>query len=313
IIVGGTYAVNMIGAADDGVIYAANLSLDGTTTNFRIYRWADDNSATTPTVAFSGNPTPGVALRWGDTFDVRGSGTNTQILAASRAGTNVAVFTTSDGVNFVADSISVSGVNGGAFGLGLAFGASNTFWGKANGVVPLRQISFDLATGIGTVLRSHGPPEVATTLGPLGIQPTQNLYAGLAVDTPDHLKLFDLNAANATPILIETNNFPSDLENVNGTGSVDFGGDRVFALDSNNGIMAMQIIPPFSQITSIAVLPGGARSLLISADRGQYWIQTSSNLATWLDVTNLSTTNGTFDFLDSQTNIPLRFYRTRTP
>ncbi len=127
------------------------------------------------------------------------------------------------------------------------------------------------------------------------------------------MKLFDLNASNSAPILIETNNFSTDFENANGTGAVDFGGDRVFALDSNNGIIAMQIIPPFSQINSIALLPDGARALQISADRGQYWIQGSSNLTTWFDLTTVANTNGTFDFLDTQTNIPLRFYRTRTP
>ena len=33
-----------------------------------------------PTVAFTGDPSPGNSQRYGDTFDVRGAGTNTQVL-----------------------------------------------------------------------------------------------------------------------------------------------------------------------------------------------------------------------------------------
>ncbi len=113
IISGGLFGLSMIGAADDGAIYSANLTVDGTATNFRIYRWGNDSSSTSPTLAYSGNPTPGLVLRWGDTLDVRGAGTNTQILAGSRAGTNAAIFTTADGVNFSAKSINVGGVTGG--------------------------------------------------------------------------------------------------------------------------------------------------------------------------------------------------------
>ncbi len=311
VIAGGTFALSLIGVADDGAVYAGNLSLDGTTTNFQIYRWANDNSATTPTVAFSGNPSPGIAQRWGDTFDVRGAGINTQILIGSRTGTNVSIFKTSDGINFTANPIVVSDVTVGSFGLGIAFGQGDTFWGKANGVVPLRQVSFNLTSGLGTVIRTHGSPGIANSLAPIGIHPAYNLLAGIAIETPDHVKLFDLNTADAAPILIETNNFSTDNDNSNGTGAVDFGDDRVFALDSNNGIAAMQITSSQSRISSINLLPDGSHLLEFSADRGQFFIQGSIDLASWLDLANISNTNGVFNFTDPQTNLPFRFYRTR--
>jgi uncharacterized lipoprotein YddW (UPF0748 family) len=59
IISGGTFAVNMVGVADDGAVYVGNLTANGTTSAFRLYRWANDNSGTTPTVAFSGDPFAG--------------------------------------------------------------------------------------------------------------------------------------------------------------------------------------------------------------------------------------------------------------
>ena len=51
------------------------------------------------TVAY-GPLDPGVGGRLGDTFAVRGSGTGTQILVGSRDGTQVVMFTTTDGTTF---------------------------------------------------------------------------------------------------------------------------------------------------------------------------------------------------------------------
>ena len=53
IISGGTYTMQLVGAADDGAVYVCNLTLNGLTTAFRMYRWANDNPGTTPTVARS--------------------------------------------------------------------------------------------------------------------------------------------------------------------------------------------------------------------------------------------------------------------
>lgn len=241
VISGGTFAVNMIGVADDGAVYVGNLTTDGGASPFKIYRWANDNSNTIPTVAYSGS-VDGSTNRWGDTFDVRGSGTGTQILVGSRHGTNAVVFTTANGSTFTANMISVSGGEYQMFGLGIAFGASNTFWGKASSK-PLRQISFNLGTGSGTVIQSFTNPVVANAVAPIGLSTNLNLLGGVAIETPDNFKLYDL-PLSGTPGLLETNVFPTDNANGNAVGSVDFGGDRVFALDANNGILALQILPP---------------------------------------------------------------------
>jgi hypothetical protein len=76
-VTGGTFAMNMIGVADDGAIYMANLAGNVTDGPFKIYRWA--NEAAVPTLAYigggAGNPTPPLAgTRLGDSFDVIGSG-----------------------------------------------------------------------------------------------------------------------------------------------------------------------------------------------------------------------------------------------
>lgn len=240
-ITSGTYPLLMVGAADDGAIYAGNLTTDGSASSYRLYRWSSDAPGIASTVAYSGNPSSGNAQRWGDTLDVRGSGTNTQILIGSRAGTNAVVFTTTDGTTFTPQNINITGATAGDFGLGIAFAEGNTFWGKANGR-SLRQFSFDLAAGTGTVLRTHGAAEVPNSVSPIGYSPELQMLAGIYVASVTHLRLYEVPPAPGAPVLISTNAFPADNDNTSaGTGAIDFGGNRLFALDSNNGLIAMTI------------------------------------------------------------------------
>lgn len=271
---GGTYTLLMVGAADDGAIYAGNLTTAGSTTDFKIYRWSNDSSSTLPTLAYSGDLGAGNSQRWGDTMDVRGAGTNTQIIIASRSGNLVALFTTTDGLNFTPTLITVADAPAGAFGLGLAFGASNTFWGKATSQ-NLRQVQFNLQFGIGTTIRSHGSPGVPSTVAPIGISPSLNLMAGINVGaTNNHLRLYDLTANNSTPVLLGSANFATDNDNTGtGTGAVDFGNGRIYALGANNGLLALEIqcaVPPVapvitSQPQNQTVLQGGNASFSVTA------------------------------------------------
>src|SRR5262249_30587318 len=101
IITGGTFALNMIDVADDGVIYVCNLATSAAQ-NFRIYRWQDENSQ--PTIAYSLPPSAAAGTpRWGDDFAVRRSGAGTQIIASGNntSANSVPVFTTPDGTNFL--------------------------------------------------------------------------------------------------------------------------------------------------------------------------------------------------------------------
>jgi hypothetical protein len=241
---GGTYALLMTGVADDGAVYAANLTTAGTTTAFKLYRWGNDAANTVPTLAYSGDPGAGNNQRWGDTLDVRGAGMNTQILIGSRASNVVAVLTTTNGTHFTARMVNVPAAPNGAFGLGIAFGEGDTFWGKANSH-NLRQVAFNLANGTGSILRAHGSTGFPSTIAPIGVSTGLNLLGGINVGaTGNNFRLFDLTPTNGTPVFIASTNFASDNDNTgSGTGSVDFGRDRVYALGGNNGLLAMQIVP----------------------------------------------------------------------
>ncbi|HEY9171868.1 MAG TPA: immunoglobulin domain-containing protein [Verrucomicrobiae bacterium] len=248
------YYLLMVGVAEDGAVYAGNLTLSGGSVPFKLYRWANDNAATVPTMAFAGDPGAGNSQRWGDTLDVRGSGTNTQVILASRSGNVVALLTTADGTNFTSKLITVADAPTGAFGLGLAFGSDNTFWGKATSH-NLRQVRFDLVSGTGAVLRSHATPDFPGSVAPIGVSPTPNLLGGINVGTTgNHFRLYDLTPTNGTPVFLASTNFASDNDNTgSGTGSVDFCGDRVYALGANNGLLALQVLPATPPVAAPAI------------------------------------------------------------
>jgi hypothetical protein len=156
----------------------------------------------------------------------------------------VALLTTTDGTSFSVANIVVPDAPSGGFGLGLAFGTNNSFWGKATGQA-LRQVSYNPGAGTGSSTRVYADPNFPNTVAPIGISTALNLLGGINVGASNnHFRLYSLTTNNSTPILIATNAFATDNDNTGtGTGAVDFGPDRVYALGANNGIIAMQIIP----------------------------------------------------------------------
>ncbi len=308
------YGILMIGAAEDGVVYAGNLTTAGAATAFRLYRWADDAAATVPTLAYFGNPGGSSNQRWGDTFDVRGFGKHTQVLLGSRAGGAVSILTTVDGTNFTANPVVVADAHPVNFGLGVAFGVGETFWGKATNL-PLRQVAFDLNAGIGTTIRIHSN-NFPARIAPIGVNANLHLLAGIEMETPEMFKLFDLTLTNGAPILLSTAGFATANANTFLVGSVDFGRDRVYALDPNNGIVALQITvssprPP-TIFHSLDFLTNGAVALSLTGQPGAgHWIERSPDLAQWVQLTNIVNTNGSFGFIDLFPGIGHRYYRAR--
>ncbi|HWQ92223.1 MAG TPA: DUF4623 domain-containing protein, partial [Clostridia bacterium] len=314
-VTGGTYPLLMIGVADDGAVYAGNLTTDGATTAFKLYRWANDDPGTAPTVVFSGDPSPGNNQRWGDTLDVRRAGSATQVLLGSRSGTNVAIFTTANGA-FTPTEIKVPSAPAGAWGLGIAFGQGDTFWAKATGTA-LRQFGFNLNTGLGTLLRTHGDAEIPNSVGPIGVSTVFNLLAGIHVASANHLRLFDLSAQDGTLPFVSSMPFPSDNDNSGtGTGAVDFGQDRVYALDANNGLMALQLgfpIPPQMPVAfnPLQVMANGMVRLNWTGTPGfTYVVQSSTDLLDWRDVAAVPSPTGLYEHFELAAN-GIQFYRVR--
>lgn len=239
---GGGFVLDRIGVADDGAIYAGNVAVPGTNSLpvFKLYRWANANSATVPTLAYSGAAGFGVGIRVGDTLTVRGAGTGTQILVGGRGTNAVSILTTANGTTFTPQILTTT-LNKTQLGSALAFGLSNTYWVKTN-KQSLFRLSYNLAAGTSTTLNTYAnlPPGFS----PFAVDPTNSLLADIdIVDGYDQLNLYDISNLAATPVLLHSFTFPADNENPFGVGSVVFGrNDRCYALNANNGVLAFNVL-----------------------------------------------------------------------
>lgn len=301
IVSGGTFALNMIGVADDGTVYAANLSVSEN--RLTIYRWNDDSANSAPTIAYGpGDP---VAGRWGDTMAVRGSGNNTQILLAARDGGTYAVFTTADnGATFTPTIITVADAASDTFTLGLSFGKTNSFWTKISDGV-LRHIEFDLAAGTGESAQTFATAELAGNILPIGVDTDRGLLAGMSVETPDNVRLYDISTLPSPPATIDTDFFPTDNVNGNGTGSVAFGNNMLFVLDTNNGLLALDV--QGSVVDFFPLRIGLTGNDVVLTWIGAWILQSSTNLVDgFRDVSG-----ATSPYTNSITSAPQMFFRLR--
>jgi hypothetical protein len=75
-------------------------------------------------------------------------------------------------------------------------------------------------------------------------------------DTPSSLRLLDVYQQTTAAMLVDQEFFGTDNDNLNGTGAVafDVAGGRIFALDSNNGILALKYAPRLFQSTAGSTL-----------------------------------------------------------
>lgn len=277
----GTFPLNMIGVADDGVVYAANLTTAAN--DFMIYRWNGADPEVLPEIAWGApsgsDPSLGLAVRWGDNMAVRGAGATTQILLASRNNNVVSILTTTDGVNFTANPIVVTNAPGGFAGLGVAFGEGDTFYAKSSGN-QLRKVAFSVTPGgnSGLVI---GTNNINLNISAIDVDPQRNLLAGISLETPDNVQLYQIQSPTSS-LLLDQEFFYNDdgyidFANANGTGSAVISGTRLVALDSNNGLRAFSVtLPPgplsITRVGSDVELswPGGATLQSSSNAAGPY-------------------------------------------
>jgi hypothetical protein len=239
VVTGGTFTLNMIDCDTAGVVYAANLAESATVDKFTVYRWQDDDPDTIPTIAFGPGDVFG-SDRCGDQFKVRGSGVNTQLLVGARNQEKCAVFTTTDGVTFTPTVFEVPGAGPTSF-FQCDFGAGDTVWAKASGG-RLLHVSFDLGTGLAAIEQAFTTAQFPSGVAPIGLDPARNLLGAVHIgENPNNLRLYDHTLIGEPGGLLDLEFFPTDNPNGNGSGGVDFGNNRVYALDTNNGIVAMNI------------------------------------------------------------------------
>lgn len=258
---GGTFPLNMIDVADDGAIYAANLS--NATSNFHIYRWA--NPTAVPTLAYSAvNGFP----RTGDSFAVTGSGADTRIIASGSTTSGISVFDTVDGISFTQTAANpFSGTPtppAGALRLGLDFVDSSTAIGKQTGnTFYTAALNAEGVTPISTPLTTFSPSSLLntnenvpafTTTGSIPLLATMETNSSL-------VRLYNATNLNSLVLLSSQNLVTPFVANTNATGDLAFGmgpdGLRLYALNTNNGIQAFNV-SAVPEPSSIALVTLGA-------------------------------------------------------
>ncbi len=352
---GSIFPVGQIGVADDGAVYVCNVSsynpssytaVPGTT-DFSITRFDAVVSATNadgsinPTntfeAAFTGDPgaywpgNPGASSgdRWGDSFAVRGAGTNTQILLGTYApaysafgagpGTNVAILTTTDGIDFTPTTIAVTNAPGGFSYLGVAWGAGNTFWAKSPGY-DLRQIQYDLTSGTGWVIQDISTTPIAGSLDSvcgIGLDVVNNILAGVNIgDTPNDLELFQIPVGNNLADAYYQDFFPAYNPNINGNAATTVKFPYIFSLDANNGVVALIYSVPVLPFSITSIFTGNKEILTWPTVIGHsYQLQATNQLvgsaAAWPNVGPAVTVpaSGTLSYTNTSLSGSALFYR----
>jgi uncharacterized lipoprotein YddW (UPF0748 family) len=84
------------------------------------------------------------------------------------------------------------------------------------------------------------------------------------------------------------------------------------SVTSSNASLTVNVPPAQPpQIDSISLTPDGPIQLQVSGALGHYAVEATTNLANWAELTNFTTTNTVFQYLDPETNLTQRFYRVR--
>ncbi len=317
---GGNWVLDQIGVADDGIMYSCNLSLTGP--GFDIIQWTSLSvGASGSGYAFGGSTgadPSGTGDRWGDTMSVRGSGVNTEIIIGSYNGTSAVVFDTTDGATFTPHVISVTGAPLGFSGLGIAFGAGNTFWAKGGHNYNLREVSYDKVAGTGTIINTFtAGTQVPNDLTGLSVDVTNNILGGVGFnDAPNDFQLYLLSGNTNAPSLFNQAFFGSSYANSQENAASVLVGGLGFALDVNNGITAISYGMPSApavKITSVAYAPGAVTlNWNNTFDNHTYQVRYKNNLpdTSWTSIGSpITATDATASYVDTTAGGSSRFYR----
>jgi len=271
-----TRVLGTVAVTGDGVIYGSNLSTNSTSTAYKVYRWA--NEAATPSSHYSGNA--GLAgARVGDNLAANGSD-GTGLLAAgfsnspSVTGNNSFTSVTTGNSGGTAAAVAYTGGAAGDYRLGISFADADTVLGAQGGssASRVREVSF-LGTS-GTLDFSIALNAPATERGLLyfsaygtPLLATQEWGSGSTINTVRLYDASNLLSTGAISFIQSINLTTSTNANANAIGGLAFGNvngtPTVYALATNNGIQALQIVPEPSTGMIVAGATVGLAALML--------------------------------------------------
>jgi hypothetical protein len=169
----------------------------------------------------------------------------------------------------------------------------------------------------------YGTNLVPANFRAISTDKTQKFLAGLATDASPNVRLYDVSDLGLGPVLTDQEAFATQNPNttVGGTGATVFGGDYLFALDSNNGIKAFLINPgyvppqtPFS-ITSVAQSGDSIVFTWPTVAGHNYQVQFKDMVAGgfWSNIGNTITAGtGTASFTNTTADTAGKFFRVQS-
>ncbi|MBN1540526.1 DUF4623 domain-containing protein [candidate division KSB1 bacterium] len=232
-VLGGTYHLNKVAVADDGVIYACNLDIGN---GVKVYRWENEEAA--PTVCIE-TQVEG-ATRFGDAFAVMGAGTDTKIyISGNNDASRVTILGTENGTDFTVEHMVPQN-------------------GRATDIYPLDESTFfKTYPGAATALLDTSGTALETITTDVIASGASSIHQLVSATTSEYLAVFDGNNVPATARLVSLDEGAAAAEvalvfsnlgnngNANGTGAVavDPTINRVYFLATNNSISAFNYGP----------------------------------------------------------------------
>lgn len=274
-VTGGTFAVDAAAVGGDGAIYVGNLTVQSTTSPFKVYKWATEGSA--PTVAYSGDGSL-AGSRLGDDLAAIGSGSSTLLVAGYNSTPAVAGnngYAIIDPTASTATRVAFSGTPpaAGDFRLGITFSDSSHVLGTAGSSL-YRYTSFSGTSG--TLIGSPAIPDPAgATADRLLAYTVLGGQALLAVQSigDSHVSIYDASDPAVPLHLASGNNTVTPAANANGTGQLAWGAVTVngngtisqilYAMSTNQGIQAFIVTVPEPGTLSLVTLLIGLGGLTL--------------------------------------------------
>ncbi len=248
---GGTFTLNDAEVSDDGIIFACNLTVDASTSPFRVYRWDDESAAPVEVIAYDG-----LGNRFGDKFSVTGSASDNSLVvwAATSGSDKVVKFTTADnGATFTPEVITLDNGNLGSTPSVIPNGDMTEFYVNSNGTYVQRFLAdgtFQDELSGGIVATGSNAVKFIEEGGKKYIV-TYNYNGSLG---NENLRLVDVTNGLETAELVLVTPTIGTEANPNGAGDVDVkihgdGSFNMYILGTNNGVASYSFNPNAASVS----------------------------------------------------------------
>ncbi len=232
-IAGGTFPINEIGVTEDGQIFAGNLTVDATSSPFKVYRWADE--ADSARAVFEATFSDGG--RYGDAFGVGGSGEAVDVFASGTGNNKIASFGWF-GAAPLSDPSFISVNSGEARGGIAAVPGEETIWINGFGTATA-QIDFVTGDNVASIPTNVLP---TATMDIAFFRIGEKSYIAAGPDGAQTYKVIDVTDPLSPALVAETESLGSTA-NGNQTGFVAYDSARnhLIVCSTNNAIASYSL------------------------------------------------------------------------